>query len=906
MARTDENGNRTVYEHDLAGNPTATIYPDATPDTLTDNPRSREERNAVGQVIRLIDEIGVITEFQRDRVGRATHVRTKNADNTLFAETSNVFNADGSIQSGTNPLGQKTEFRYDKDGNRIESIDPLGHSWIWSYDLNGRLIRAVDPEGRVEVRTYDRRGLLRSIQKGSDLLRYEYDSRGNQSAATDPLGNRTILNYDTNRNLTTVNDPLGGVTQYSHNESNQVVSLIDANGNSTLYSYNAVGELKSVQLPMGQIRRTRYDANGNAIEQINYANQSTKISFDARNRATLIKLPDGTTTEREYNGRGETVKEIDARGTTQRQYAADGQLIQVVHPDTLTESYQYNAAGKKTAITSIAGTTNYQYDSVGRLTQVLDGSTLLATYTYDRSGKLVQQVNANGVEERNDYDDQARVIRRQVSRGFTALADSRFSYDANGNRIRIEEMGDRVSVFTYDALSRLVGESQSKSSIFQFKADYHFDAVSNRIGIERTTYNSSATPSSESIQLKYDANNRLVSQISSLGNESRTYDENGNLTSKQSGGTTQHYRWNAIGQLMAVDTDGNSSFEIQYRYDANGNRIEAVTPTGIRKYVVDLSLVHPEIVAITNDANEIQSEYILGLERITQTQGGAVSYFHQDANQNTTLLTDATGQIVSSLSYDSQGRVIEQSGTESTLFLFAGEQRDSNTGLDYLRSRYLDVSVGAFISPDGTASVASLPITGNTYLYAMANSQSFQDPSGQTSLSELTSASAISGVVFGALTFLFTGDAKRSFEAGLEAAAISFVVGGVFLALPTVFEGLGSLKLIKTSAEVAAESRVVLRHATQIFEGLAGIGGKYMKTIVEAEKIIANPVFREELVLARQQFAYAKELVANVPQPVWEAVHLLARRAETAGASLVLDYRNVKTFIDFLKILRPV
>ncbi|MDP6658102.1 MAG: RHS repeat-associated core domain-containing protein, partial [Nitrospinaceae bacterium] len=62
---------------------------------------------------------------------------------------------------------------------------------------------------------------------------------------------------------------------------------------------------------------------------------------------------------------------------------------------------------------------------------------------------------------------------------------------------------------------------------------------------------------------------------------------------------------------------------------------------------------------------------------------------------------------------------------------FAGEQRDTTTGLDYLRARYLDVATGRFLSKDPFAGDMMTPITFHPYIYAGNNPISNVDPSGE-------------------------------------------------------------------------------------------------------------------------------------------------------------------------------
>jgi RHS repeat-associated protein len=67
---------------------------------------------------------------------------------------------------------------------------------------------------------------------------------------------------------------------------------------------------------------------------------------------------------------------------------------------------------------------------------------------------------------------------------------------------------------------------------------------------------------------------------------------------------------------------------------------------------------------------------------------------------STRLLTNADGTVSDRYNYDAYGVLLTHAGANNNSFLFAGEQRDSATGLDYLRARYYDPDLGRFISKD--------------------------------------------------------------------------------------------------------------------------------------------------------------------------------------------------------------
>ena len=69
-------------------------------------------------------------------------------------------------------------------------------------------------------------------------------------------------------------------------------------------------------------------------------------------------------------------------------------------------------------------------------------------------------------------------------------------------------------------------------------------------------------------------------------------------------------------------------------------------------------------------------------------------------------------------------------GSDLQPYLLAGEPRDLHAGLYYNRARWLDTSVGRFVSADSWPVATSDPFSLHSYLYGNANPVGNSDPSG--------------------------------------------------------------------------------------------------------------------------------------------------------------------------------
>jgi RHS repeat-associated protein len=676
---TDRAGRVTRFDYDALGRLVETIYPDDTPLDPNDNPRTTTEYAAAGQVTAQIDERGNRTEFAYDDAGRQILVR-----DALGHEMTTVYDAAGRTVAMTDAAGRTTRFVLDALGRQVQTVFADATSTAQSYDPLGRVVEETDQAGRTT---------------GS-----EYDALGRLTAVVDALAQRTEYGYD---------------------EAGDLVTQSDANGHVTRYEFDGLGRRVATVLPLGQRSTTEYDAVGNIASTTDFNGDTIVYEYDASNRLTAKHFPDGTSVEFSYTPSGQREIVTDARGTTSYQYDVRARLLSRTDPDGTAISYSYDAAGNRTSVTTPAGTTVYTFDALNRQETVTDPSLGVTRYEYDNVGNLVRTELPNGTTETRQYDDLNHLVYLETDGPSGVISSYRYTLAPTGRRDAVVEQDGRRVDYGYDALDRLTQEQITDAVFGNRTIDYTYDPVGNRL-----TRNDSAEGLTA---YTHDDNDRLLTETLAGVATVYGYDDNGNTLSKVTSAVDQvFYQWDFENRLVGADvTDASGTRHIDYRYDADRIRVSSTVDGEETRFLIDTVQPYAQVLLEYRPSGLLVVSYVYGNDLIAQDRAGVRSFYQVDGLGSTRALTDGSGAVPDRYVYDAFGRTIGQVGSTANAYLFAGEQRDGNVGLDYLRARYLSVGTGRFYASDPFEGILTSPVSLHRFLYAGANSTNNIDPNGR-------------------------------------------------------------------------------------------------------------------------------------------------------------------------------
>jgi RHS repeat-associated protein len=664
LTQTDPLGNVTTNTYDDHGNLLSTTTPDSGVTSYT--------YDSHGNILTVTDPRGNVTQM--------------------------TYNAIGQIATVTDAQHQVTSYEYDGEGNRTASVDAGSNRTQFSYDTRNRLIGTLHPDSTTEAITYDLRGRKTSATARGVTTTYEYDDADRVTSVTNPSGT-TSYTYDTEDEITSVTDALSNITTYtwgapSWGAGRRVLQTTFPSGAIETYQYDNAGRLNLVNLRDGGSVSTIYDKFGRMTQKSFSDSTGTNTgtisyTYDLDNHPTQVTDPNSSSTYT-YDVMGRKVSSATEYALLPSMtfilgyaYDKDSNRTQMIYPDGQVVNYVYDSLNRLGSLTdSEAGAFTFGYDNLGRRTSLTRPNGVSTTYTYDAGSKLLSLTH----------------------QGTAVLDGTAYLYDGNANRSqRIDSRTQTVDQYTYDTVNQLVRVDESTPTTdLAVKERFLYDAVGNRLGAN-TSVNT------------YGPSNELLSTPT----DTYTYDTNNNLSTSTDSGSSAStsYTWDALGSMLSAQGQNTVTFA----YDYQGRRIAKNSTY----FVYDGT----DIVTEVNSAGTTISRFIQSLgtdEHLADRQDGQWFYYEQDALGNVTSLTDNTGTVAAGYTYSSFGVPTQDVGTLDQPYRFTGREWDSETGLYFYRARYIDASIGRFISEDPIRFAAGVDF----YRYAMNNPTRLTDPTG--------------------------------------------------------------------------------------------------------------------------------------------------------------------------------
>jgi YD repeat-containing protein len=434
---------------------------------------------AGSEVATLTDEMGRQQKVYNDVLGRTAKVEVLNWNGSVYATTSNSYNARDQVTlvrqyqgADTSGTYQDTTMTYDGFGRLKTKHVPeqnVGTGTVYNYNPDDTLLSVTDARGASTTYGYNARHLVTGITYSAPSgipatpnVSFAYDAAGNRTSMTDGMGSKS----------------------YSYNQVSQMTSetrtFTGLSGSFTLnYAYNLAGELTSITDPFSAQVGYNYDTTGrlSSVTGSGFAGISTyasNIQYRAFDTVKSMTYGNSKTLAVGYNSRL-AVSTYEVPGILKKSYQRNNDSSLQFTQDQLISNSKFDR--------------KYTYDHLGRVSIALSGAEARGgsatddrpyneTFTYDAMDHLTTRP--------------ARQWDRDAGTGpdtFVNNRNSSWNYDAAG-RLTSGSTG----AYTYDAAGRVATFGDG-----DYKTDQQFDSDGQR---------------AKSVQLRYDENtNQWVTDL---------------------------------------------------------------------------------------------------------------------------------------------------------------------------------------------------------------------------------------------------------------------------------------------------------------------------------------------------------------------------------------------------------
>ncbi|WP_374670067.1 RHS repeat-associated core domain-containing protein [Ramlibacter sp.] len=527
LTRTEPGGLTSTYTYDARGRLlTATVGGETTTYAYTATgqlqsttlPNGHQVSYTYDQADRLIaaqDNRGASLSYTLDASGNRTREELRDASGAIAAVTQRGIDALGRVTATANSIGQTTRYGHDANGVPVSETDPLNQTTRQTLDALGRPVATTFADSAAATQAFNALDALTQVTDPKGVTtRYATNAFGEVMSETSPDIGTISYQRDANGEVTRIEDARGQITTIERDALGRIQRIAYADGQQVTYTYDAAGYLARLEDAAGVSVFTR-DALGRVLSKTQDVNDTP--TAPSRFRVAYTWHPGGAVASITYPSGAKVSYDVTA-GRVSAVRVWNGKKNQPEVP--FLSGLTYTALGQPRAWNWFNGdTASRTFDTDGRMT-----ANDFASYTWDPAGRITrisQSLTAEGsgtvyltsLSWQAGYDSRNRLT--SFSR---PGSDSRYTYDANSNRLTGIEQAtsdtDLDGEFDATDRSRLTAQAMN------------LDAASNRLlGFTQTltTLNNGKTKSVVVSPVTYsvDANGALT------GDGLRTFEYDG-------------------------------------------------------------------------------------------------------------------------------------------------------------------------------------------------------------------------------------------------------------------------------------------------------------------------------------------------------------------------------------------
>jgi RHS repeat-associated protein len=585
LCEIDALGGVTIFEYDGMGRTTAVVDPM--------NGRTEFTYDERGNLLKLLQADGSTLVMSFDDTNHMTtlvdangqHWRRRWDERGLLSEQCSplgacsrfFYNTRGQLVTHINPRGANTTLAFDRYGCISQLTDPLGHSSHFEHDARGCLKRHIDPLGDVAEYSYDAKGRLLQVHSaGATPIQYQYDLEDQLVSHTDKKGVLTRMEYVGTGKLAKRVQGDGHVLQYFYNTEEQLVSLTNQRNESYQLKRDALGRIVEEVDYWEQSRQYLYDASGNLLNAVDPLGRAISYVIDRLGRIVKKTTPDNDNPLLQthetfcYDKNGALIEMRNSHRHILRRFDADGRLSEELQ-DGFQITYQRDAAGNRLVRETSAGNQIVaSYDLCDQLASIVINDGLPISIERDALGRAVNEYLSASVQRQLSYDATGNLTAQTVLRDQTSLFAVSYEYDCNGNQTRRDDSEHGSDLYSYDPLGNILRHTNPAGKVTEFINDAAGDRLRTRILQREMKLVAGAEDQAE----------MSWNREGTYENSHYVFDRTGNLIRRDSdslssantsgASSTLQLRWDANQRLIESNKDGQVT---RYGYDPLGRRV---------------------------------------------------------------------------------------------------------------------------------------------------------------------------------------------------------------------------------------------------------------------------------------------------------------------------------------------